>query len=487
MRVATAVLLTAAAPAALALPAAGRRDSTLQPPEGTAPAQLAAGSNASDTQHPQLRQQAALAPRTRADIKLAGKQDAHCDRCENEARRFSRLLEASSCPDTNAMYDAMVRSDAARPRDGDYVVMSVGCNRADDLVAFGQRFDVLGRYDAAQWTAALKVANHNESPVPACGVGTDTTGWTTSKQIGSVEVHTICAEPMPANVHLIQETLKLVPKLSGEGGTFTLVPRPFGAPDQVGKDVEFPDCPDAGREDCGIGTPCDCRRVQLQATSVDAYMANRSLPQLDALFVDTEGYDPAVLAGSARLLTQGKIRYVEFEVHEDLDGTPWAESPMTGVVAELDEHGYSCYWMGQSMLTKITGCTHGLEPLYDSAGWSNVACVLRSDPWLAVLDQFDKGGLCEAWPLDEHDEGNADGGEGDKEQLAANPPDCPTAAEVQATAEGERWAVWDVADDPERSACRLDQLAGECGDNAPCQVRPKDSVAQRAEAGSGGG
>ena len=56
MRVATAVLLTAAAPAALALPADGRRDSTLQPPEGTAPAQLAAGSNASDTQHPQLRQ-----------------------------------------------------------------------------------------------------------------------------------------------------------------------------------------------------------------------------------------------------------------------------------------------------------------------------------------------------------------------------------------------------------------------------------------------
>ena len=52
---------------------------------------------------------------------------------------------------------------------------------------------------------------------------------------------------------------------------------------------------------------------------------------------------------------------------------------------------------------------------------------------------------------------------------------------MQATAEGERWAVWDVADDPESSACRLDQLAGECGDNAPCQVRPKDSVAQRAE------
>ena len=70
-----------------------------------------------------------------------------------------------------------------------------------------------------------------------------------------------------------------------------------------------------------------------------------------------------------------------------------------------------------------------------------------------------------------------------RQQQAANPPDCPTAAEVQATAEGERWAVWDVADDPERSACRLDQQAGECGDNAPCQVRPKDSAAQRAEAG----
>ena len=235
------------------------------------------------------------------------------------------------------------------------------------------------------------------------------------------------------------------------------MPRPFGAPDQVDTDVEFPDCLDAGREDCGIGTPCDCTRVQLQATSVDAYMANRSLPQLDALFVDTEGYDPAVLAGSARLLSQGKIRYVEFEVHEDLDGTPWAESPMTGVVAELDEHGYSCYWMGPRHADK----DHRVHPRAGASvrqRWLvNVACVLRSDPWLAVLDHFDKGGLCEAWPLDEHDEGNTDGGEGDKEQLAANPPDCPTAAEVQATAEGERWAVWDVADDPERSACRLDQ------------------------------
>lgn len=54
---------------------------------------------------------------------------------------------------------------------------------------------------------------------------------------------------------------------------------------------------------------------------------------------------------------------------------------------------------------------------------------------------------------------------------------CPTAAEVHATAEAERWAVWD--DPSAAAACRLEELAGECGGNAPCLVRPKDSEAKQ--------
>ena len=73
------------------------------------------------------------------------KQGATCQSCDAMVGKFAQLQQESRCADNDALYDAMVRSDAAvrfaenAPDMGQfshYAIMSVGCNRADDLVSF---------------------------------------------------------------------------------------------------------------------------------------------------------------------------------------------------------------------------------------------------------------------------------------------------------------------------------------------------------------
>ena len=82
------------------------------------------------------------------------------------------------------------------------------------------------------------------------------------------------------------------------------------------------------------------------------------------------------------------------QVHNDLEGTVWANRTVHSVTAPLEAAGYACYWLGAgNMLADLSGCS---LPLYDTTrlGWSNVGCVLRSDAWFPVVDSFSIGGLC---------------------------------------------------------------------------------------------
>ena len=343
-------------------------------------------------------------------------QPSTCESCDGMAGKFAQLQQESRCANVDGLYDAMVRSDAATrfaenaPDMGQfshYAIMSVGCNRADDLVSFAQRFNPSAGYDVTKWTEALAAVN-NDPPRQACEVSLPTPSWFEQPPAASaVPMRTVCVEAMPVNSRLINDTLARFPLLAK---SFELVPVPFSSNSNVGTTVEFPNCEGmAGRENCGIDNEeClqeqrrlisararDCPRVQLPVDSVDSYMQAHEMTRLDALFIDTEGHDPAVLEGAAAQLAAQSIRYLEFEVHTDLQGTVWSETKLTDVIGTLDGSGYSCYWMGDEQLVQITGCEFG--DLYNHGKWSNVACVLRGDPWHPVLESYNRGGLCEAY------------------------------------------------------------------------------------------
>ena len=73
----------------------------------------------------------------------------------NEA--VSLLLQESACPDVEAMYSEMARTDSLRKDPHQF--MSVGCNRGEDLIRFSQLFDGTRRtFDHSSWVSALRQA-----------------------------------------------------------------------------------------------------------------------------------------------------------------------------------------------------------------------------------------------------------------------------------------------------------------------------------------
>lgn len=109
-------------------------------------------------------------------------------------------------------------------------------------------------------------------------------------------------------------------------------------------------------------------------------MERLGLSHIDVLAIDTEGNDPAVLFGARRALRERRVSLIEYE-HQFLG--LWATVPHRVVVDWLDDMGYDCYWLGQSVLWRITGCW---DDRYNLRKWSNVMCVLREHPWRGVLE-----------------------------------------------------------------------------------------------------
>lgn len=99
---------------------------------------------------------------------------------------------------------------------------------------------------------------------------------------------------------------------------------------------------------------------------------------IDVLSIDTEGNDARVIFGAVGILGQRRVRYLEFEYHEN---AKWATSNLEDVADLLDQFGFDCYFPGnKGQLWRLTGCW---DESYDKRAWSNVACVHRGEVKLA--------------------------------------------------------------------------------------------------------
>lgn len=97
---------------------------------------------------------------------------------------------------------------------------------------------------------------------------------------------------------------------------------------------------------------------------------------LDILHIDTEGNDCEVLKTATETLKAQLVRALIFEYHHF---GPWKHTQLKDVVASIALHNMECYFMGLNRLWPITGKCW--DPQYEFHDWSNVMCVLRSDPW----------------------------------------------------------------------------------------------------------
>lgn len=375
----------------------------------------------------------ALHPRHGTQLLQNGEEpEAACSKSCDTHAALGRLLSSSQCPQAEEMYSAMAAHDTRGGRGTfpfPHSFMSVGCNRAEDLVAFAQLFDRTNTYNGSDWVRSLlEVDSSLASNLDICDAVDAVaskdradkwmSGWlapvlneqAAQSVAGQVQTQshqkaqlmapkTICAEAMPSNVRLLQSALEASPHLEG---SLSIVGAAFGSSKEAGSTVEFPNC-NSGVEwsglDMAAGSPASsCPTAPVLMHSVDLYTRIHNVDRLDALFIDTEGHDPAVIDGAMDLFARQAVRYVEFEVHRDLPTSVWASTSLRNVTSALQTHGYNCFWMSKhGFLTELTECYHeayDTQTLY----WSNVACVHEEDTWAPVVRGFaKKGGLCEVW------------------------------------------------------------------------------------------
>lgn len=206
-----------------------------------------------------------------------------------------------------------------------------------------------------------------------------------------IQIHSI--EAMSMNVMLLKKMQTAVtPQIESKVELFT---HHYVASNYTGM-AKFPKC-SLSQEDCSFaGVPNNkyghAKYVDVRVVTVDSFMKEHKIDQVEHLKIDTEGWDPLVLQGAEQTLSEGRVRLLEFEYHGI---NHWANSSackfdscfeLKDVVHALDKHGYVCYTEGSPTLVRLTQCWH---PNYEMHDWANVACVKRTDAtWLAVMEKL---------------------------------------------------------------------------------------------------
>lgn len=285
----------------------------------------------------------------------------------------------TNCPHT-VWVDAMVAAD---PTPGK-VIMDIGCNKGNSAMKWMERWDMSGFWSTSKWMdfySQRGVANY------ACPGATPHVG----KLAREVTPHGdktlvpkgLCVEPMQINVDLLlqaRKTLGYEPNQTTAHGAFHVVQAAVLDKAGANETILFPDGY-AGQEDVGLQS---FHETEVPLKTVDGIVHEYDLPRVDILLVDTEGADPAVIRGASKALSS--VRYLEFEVHRDLEKTEWSKVMLGEVVHELDQVGFACYWTGNNgRLLSMNKCW---SPYFERGAWSNAACVKRNDVWYKVLEGF---------------------------------------------------------------------------------------------------
>lgn len=270
------------------------------------------------------------------------------------------LSGATACP-VATWIEKFYKEDALFDH---FVGISVGCNKGNDAIRTARMGMSVSAFDESSWNEAFMDASQNNFIAHVCGGAGEPIKITSPERMG--EMH--CIEPMPSTFDLLEKSSKTL----GLGEkNLILTQAAISAANGV---VFFPDVEPGiehlGLHDCA-GDSSKCKKVPMY--SLDSYVEKfvRSKGPIHVLQIDTEGWDFKVLFGASSVLD--RTYYLEFENH--IFGN-WEFLHVLDAIRLLDSKGFTCYWSGQNKLWRITNCYD--ESFNNMRGWSNIACVHRS-------------------------------------------------------------------------------------------------------------
>lgn len=227
---------------------------------------------------------------------------------------------------------------------------------------------------------------------PGCGVCSDCKESVPAAVLPPVDAAWLAAhsnialfavEPQPSNFDLI---LGLAANWSGAGtpgASVAMVPCQLALADYEGiatmeERGRGDEGSSIGNENLGSGPT-----FKVRVTTLDALVASDIDPLgrfiYDGVFIDAEGYDPAVIDGALETLVY--TRTVVFEYASWITTHPRLKLKkryLAEVVDKMDAVlGFNCYLTWGEELFRLTGCWH---PSFETFSWSNILCANRRDP-----------------------------------------------------------------------------------------------------------
>ena len=254
----------------------------------------------------------------------------------------------------------------------DAVLISIGCNRGDDILFKMRKWS---RNSSYSFKAAESDFNAFFGVIRSCPLPD--------------ELDPPVSDPRPAQgfcVEAMTSTFGATSSIIKKHGWDQSLRVIHAAASSTPGEVKFP-VSHAGVESLGIGMGQGDEQV-VRAITVDQLIEEHGITRVDILSIDTEGNDFRVILGSLNSLHM--VRLLEFEYHAV---ARWANSDLQDLVDLLDQFGFDCYWQGnQGQLWRLTGCWH--DSYYVKRFWSNVACAKRNEHSLhAAMEAISKPNL----------------------------------------------------------------------------------------------
>ncbi len=282
------------------------------------------------------------------------------------------FIEFTRCPDEKWLVEWR-RKLSSRAY---FTTLEVGCNKATDAVYMTKLFSREASVDLYDWIQRINMGNTFACP-PKDEQKYDALVETLPTMSHISRYLHYCVEPVKETFTVLKKVLK---DTGYDKHGLSVHQYAMSASNDPTYVLFSPLEP--GTEYVGIdNVPLGNVSYQVRTTSIDRFILNQNIQQLDMLKIDTEGNDPRVLLGAANTLSKMKPSYVSFENH---GMGRWLTFDLKDIIDYLDNLSYDCYWAtNHGTLVKITSCW---STEYEQwKGWSNIACVHRGDKVLQSI------------------------------------------------------------------------------------------------------
>ena len=289
----------------------------------------------------------------------------------------------STCPDSR--WHTRVAPLLASPS---MVMLNIGANKGFNLLEFAQRYSALdANLTHPTWYSKLI---ENGCQMQCCGVCRLCKARRIPQQASAtLKLHAF--ELQPANAKLLRRMMAAtgLPVTVHSTAVSNFTGTVYTASTVV-----------AGSESHGLVHNKRKNDVEQPVTTVDAFMQTNRIEHVHLVSIDTEGEDPLVIKGMAQGLAAKSIDVIEFEYNRRWKTVMQNPRPVGPFIEWMRQHGYYCFWQGNSGALAQMSAPCYLEETRNRFGFarSNAVCSHRGDI-IAAFRACKRGSTCASHSL----------------------------------------------------------------------------------------